>query len=234
VNVRDGATAVRHRLGGHGVTKIMLAAAGAAALTTTIMGGPAGATSGITGIGSPACATGWAGRMNFTPPLKTGGTATSEEISLTARFNCSGGSPPPAPPPTAGKYAGKGIVTMAGANDCANFFAAYPGPFPVVNFTATAHLDGDVAWAPAGINQSNVNFASMQIFTGTAGRLLIKLPAPPGSGVVVGSYTPAAKLSLRTFPASYAAAAAACGTASGLSTLTIVASNGGGPSHGTW
>jgi len=232
MSTRASTAGLRPRLAGHRGTKILLAAAGAAALAATIMSGPVGAASRATGTGSPACDSGWTGTMRFNPPLMTGGAATSEGVTLSASFDCSGGTPAPMPPPSSGSYVPKGTVSRPGANNCAKWFADYPGPFHLVHFNA-APLDGGVAWAPAGIDGSNVNFQSVEIQTGPAGRLIITLPAPlPAVGHVIGSYASKANLTLRT-STSFTAAQGAC-NGTGLSKLTVVASNPGGSSQGTF
>jgi len=170
--------------------------------------------------------------MHFNPPLTGGGVAASEGVALTGSFDCSGGNPTPMPQPSSGSYGAKAIVTMANANSCAKWLAAYPGPFHLVHFN-TNHLDGDVKWAPAGIDESNVNFQSMEIQTGRAGRLTVTLPAPPAVGHVIGSYPSTASLTLRT-SSTLTNALLACISPTGLSSLTVVASNPSGSSQGTF
>jgi hypothetical protein len=233
MHTRTSTAGLRHRLAGHRGTKIILAAAGAAALAATIMSGPVGAASRAQGTGSPACDSKWTGTIHFNPPLSTGGTATGEDMGFGFKFSCAGGSPPPAPPPSSGTYDGKGFVTAAGANDCAKWLAAYPGPFHLVHFDSDAPMFGDVAWSPAGIDPSTVIFPTIEIRTGPAGRLIVTVPAPlPAVGHVTGSYPSTANLTLRT-NLSFATAQMACNT-TGLSSLKIVASNPGGSSTGTF
>jgi len=211
--------------------KRLLCAAGAAALAAAAMASPAAASAGppVTGTGTPLCNAGYTGTMTFTTPLKNGGTATSEEISLQLKFTgCSGG----APVPTAGVYGAKGIVTGAGANDCAHYFSPPSTTPPIVNFDPNAHLDGVVAWSPAGtINPSNVSFAKMRIWTSAAGHLKIVLP--PAGSLVTGSYAPAASVVLRTAQ-NFAAVTTACSGPS-LGSLKIVPANPASAiSQGKW
>jgi hypothetical protein len=209
-----------------------IASAGALAFASV---GPAAALNNVTGTGTTTCNAGYAGRFTFSPALKAGGIAAKEEVGVELSFNgCSGGAPVPA----SGHYAAKGIVAGAGANNCANWFAAAAGITPGLatrTFNA-APLDGAVAWAPAGINDSNVRFSNMQIKTGTGllHHLTFKLPIPLGSGVVTGSYAATSQLILRVAAAStYAAVTAAC-AGPGVPSLNIVQTSPAGSSSGTW
>ena len=78
-----------------------------------------------------------------------------------------------------------------------------------------------------------MNFQSVEIQTGPAGRLIIMLPAPlPAVGHVIGSYAPKANLTLRA-SSTLTNALSACNS-TGLASLKIVASNPGGSSQGTF
>jgi hypothetical protein len=220
---------------GHGLrrraTKLLLCAAGAATLAATATAIPAAASAGppVTGTGTPLCNAGYSGTMNFLTTLKNGGTATSEEITLQMQFTgCSGGSPVP----TAGVYNAKGIVTGAGANDCAHYFSPPATTPPIVNFNPNAHLDGVVNWSPAGtINPSNVGFSKMRIWTNGGGFLRIRLPA--AASTVTGSYAPTANLLLRVAQKWPAVSTSCAGP--GLTSLKIVPANPSSAiSQGTW
>lgn len=207
-----------------------LASAGALALTAT---GPAAAMNNPVGVGTTTCTAGYTGTMNFFPALKTGGTSTTEEVSLNLSFNtCTGGTPTP----VAGKYVAKGIVSGAGANNCANWFAPSVGTSPgiAIRIFNQAPLDGDVVWSPSSISPSNVRFNNIRIRTGagTFHRLALVLPNT-GSGVVTGSYAAVSNLILLVSTAqNYPAVTTTCTT--GLSSLTIVPSYGSSNSTGTW
>jgi spore coat protein U-like protein len=210
-----------------------LASAGALAFASV---GPAAAVDNVTGTGTTTCSAGYAGTFTFSPALKTGGTSTTEEVAVELSFTgCSGGSPVP----VSGHYGAKGIVSGAGAINCANWFAPAVGTTPGIasrTFNA-APLDGDVAWSPTTINQSNVRFGNMRIRTGTGATnyLTFKLPIPPGTGVVTGSYAPTSQLVLRVTPAqTYAALSSACASAAGVPAVKIVPSSPAGSSTGTW
>ena len=155
-------------------TAAAIASAGALAFASA---GPAAALDNVTGTGTTTCSAGYAGTFTFSPALKTGGTSTKEEVEVELSFTgCSGGTPVP----VSGHYGAKGIVSGAGANNCANWFAPAVGTTPgiaVRNFNL-APLDGDVAWSPTNINQSNVRFSSMRIRTrpGATNYLTFKLP----------------------------------------------------------
>jgi hypothetical protein len=207
-----------------------IASAGALAFASA---GPAAALDNVTGTGTTTCSAGYAGTFTFSPALKTGGTSTTEEVEVDLNFTgCSGGTPVP----VSGHYVAKGIVSGAGANNCANWFAPAVGATPgiAVRTFNLAPLDGDVAWSPTTINQSNVRFSSMRIRTrpGTTNYLTFKLPNT-GAGVVAGSYAPTSQLVLRVTPAqTYAALSAACTT--GVPAVKIVPTSPAGSSHGTW
>jgi hypothetical protein len=209
-----------------------LASAGALAFASV---GPAAAVDNVTGTGTTTCSAGYAGQFTFSPPLKAGGISTSEEVAVELSFTgCSGGSPVP----VSGHYGAKGIVSGAGANNCANWFAPAVGSTPGIasrTFNA-APLDGDVAWSPTTINQSNVRFSNMRIRTGTGATnyLTFKLPIPPGTGVVTGSYAPASQLVLRVTPAQTFAALSSSCTGTGVPAVKIVPSSPAGTSTGTW
>ena len=210
-----------------------IASAGALAFASV---GPAAALDSVTGIGTgtTTCSAGYAGQFTFSPALKAAGTSTSEEVVVELSFDgCSGGAPVPA----SGHYVAKGIVSGAGANNCANWFAPAVGITPgiAVRTFNSAPLDGDVSWTPTTISQSNVRFGNMRIRTGTGATnyLTFKLPIPPGTGVVTGSYAPTSQLVLRVTPAqTYAALSTACTT--GVPAVKIVPSSPAGSSTGTW
>jgi hypothetical protein len=211
-------------------TAAAIASAGALAFASA---GPAAALDNVTGTGTTTCSAGYAGTFTFSPALKTGGTSTKEEVEVELSFTgCSGGTPVP----VSGHYGAKGIVSGAGANNCANWFAPAVGTTPgiaVRNFNL-APLDGDVAWSPTNINQSNVRFSSMRIRTrpGATNYLTFKLPNA-GAGVVAGSYAPTSQLVLRVAAAqNYAALSAACTT--GVPVVKIVPASPAGSSTGTW
>ncbi len=196
--------------------------------------GPAAAVDNVTGTGTTTCSAGYAGTFTFSPALKAGGTSTKEEVEVELSFTgCSGG----APVPVSGHYGAKGIVSGAGANDCANWFAPAVGitPGTAVRTFNLARLDGDVAWSPTSINQSNVRFNNMRIRTrpGLTNYLTFKLPNT-GAGLVTGSYAPTSQLVLRVAAAqNYAALSTLCSGA-GVSTVKIVPSSPAGISSGTW
>lgn len=221
MNTHATAAVMRHSLR-HRAPKLLLCAAGAAALTLTAMG-PAAAGVGPIGTGSPLCNAGYTGTMTFTPALANTGTAGSETVVLTLAFSgCSGGLPRP----RSGSYTATGTVTMTNANACANWLVPPPGTSPLVNFAPA--LSGTVTWSPATISPSTVSFSRMRFGTGGPGRIVAKLPG----GVVTGSYTPTASLVLR-IQQKWAAVASACAN-SNVPSLTIVPSTSAGVSQGTW
>jgi len=207
-----------------------IASAGALAATSA---GPAAATVNPVGTGTTTCSAGYRGTFTFNPALRAAGTATTEGVVVKLSFaGCSGGTPVPA----SGQYAAKGIVSGAGANNCANWFAPPVGTSPGIatRIFNQAPLDGAVAWSPTTISPSNVRFSNMRIKTGAGAfkRLTFILPNT-GAGVVAGSYAPTSQLVLRVTPAqTYAALSAACTT--GVPAVKIVPTSPAGSSHGTW
>jgi hypothetical protein len=195
--------------------------------------GPAAALANVTGTGTTTCSASYTGKFTFSPALKNGGTSTKEEVGVELSFSgCSLGTPVP----VSGHYGAKGIVSGAGANDCANWFAPAVGitPGTAVRTFNAAPLDGDVAWSPTTINQSNVRFSNMRIRTrpGLTNYLTFKLPNA-GTGLVTGSYAPTSQLVLRVSPAqTYAALSTACTT--GVAAVNIVQTSPAGSSTGTW
>jgi hypothetical protein len=224
VNMHATAAALRHSLRCR-TTKLLLCAAGAAALTLTAMG-PAAAGVGPIGTGSPLCNAGYTGTMTFNPALMNAGAATSETVGLTLAFSgCSGG----VPRPRSGSYTATGTVTMTGANACANWLVPPPGTSPLVNFTTP--LLGTVTWSPATISPSTVSFSKLRFGTGGPGRIVAKLPGP--GSVVSGSYAPTASLLLRIMQ-KWASVASSCAN-SNVPFLTIVPSTSATAiSQGTW
>jgi len=215
------------------ITAIATSAAAAAALAFT-PAGPAAALNNVTGTGTTTCKTGYTGRFTFSPALTAGGASTHEAVGVELSFGgCSGGSPVPA----SGSYGPKGVVTGAGASNCAKWFAPSAGTAPgfaVRNFNG-APMDGGVSWSPSTINGSNVRFGSMRIMTGagTLHDLTFILPNV-GTGAVTGSYAPKSHLVLRVDPAqNYPALTAACASG-GVSAVNIVPTSPAGSSTGTW
>jgi hypothetical protein len=222
VNMHATAAALRHSLRCR-TTKLLLCAAGAAALALTTMG-PATAGVGPIGTGTPLCNAGYTGTMTFTPPLTNTGTATSETVALNMAFSgCSGG----VPRPRSGSYTATGTVTMPSANACANWLVPPPGTSPLINLSPA--LSGTVTWSPATINTSTVSFSRMRFGTGGPGRIVAKLPG----GVVTGSYAPTASLLLRIMQ-HWAAVASACANSSVPSLTIIQSTSATAISYGTW
>jgi hypothetical protein len=213
-------------------TRLTVSIAAALASAGVLLGTQAGpAIAGVTATGTTTCTAGWAGTMTFSPALKTGGTASTVEVGMTVTFSgCTGGSVVP----SSGVYAAKGIVTGAGANNCANWFASASAtpPYEVVNFSPSAKLDGAVSWSPTSINSSNVSFPSMRIRTGAAGWFTIRLANPATLGTVTGSYASTSSLALRTAQSYPTVVNTEC--PSGVSSLTITQTSNTVSSAGYW
>lgn len=176
-------------------------------------------------IGITHCNGAWSGKLQFTPALVTGGTAAQVEVSVTAVVAaCTGGSPPP----TSGKLIGKGVITGAGANNCANYFATPAPPGGTDPMTFSTPLQGDIVWTPTGIAPSTISVAAMSVTTTTnAAAVTFKAPVV----TVTGSYpTTSGKFRFNTVKALstiLGTTTGNCGNTSGLSKLVIA---GGGSS----
>ncbi len=194
----------------------------------TATAGSAQARPNVVGAGITHCNGGWTGKLTFTPPLIAAGVATTEEVALTATAPaCAGG----VPVPTSAKLVGKGIISMAGANDCANYFAtpAPPGGTDTLTFAPGSLFGGAITWTPAAISSSSFSFSTATMKTTTlAAPVTFKAPVV----TVTGSYpTAVGKFrfnSVKLLGAILGAAAGNCGGVGGLSKLTISAAGSAG------
>jgi hypothetical protein len=115
----------------------------------------------VVGTGITHCNGGWVRGLKFAPPLVNGGVAASETVTLTTTMPaCAGG----VPVPTSGVLLGKGVVNMAGANNCASYFAAAGGTDPFT-FGPGAAFAGKITWTPAVIAPSNFSLATISATT---------------------------------------------------------------------
>jgi hypothetical protein len=165
------------------------------------------------GVGITNCNAHWSGTMSFSPLLVTGGTATSETITLVAAEKpCTGGTPVPA----AMKIKGVGTISGPHADDCNSFFLSPPPGPETLTFSPT--LAGAIAWTPTSITASHYSFPSATITD--------SLPTAPvvfkATGITVtGSYpTTAGKIKFKSV-ATLSSIETACGT--GLGAIDIAA-----------
>lgn len=180
----------------------------------------------VVGTGITHCVGGWTGVVTFGLALLTGGTASTEEVSLTAIVRpCAGGTPTP----TKGKFVGKGIINAAGANDCNNFFAtpAPPGGTDVETFTP--FFGGAISWSPPSISSSLLSLTAMDVITSSlASPVQFKAPVV----TVTNSYaTAAGKFKFKTtqlLGTILSNSVGDCGSTSGLSQVTIAAAGSNG------
>ncbi len=202
-----------------------------AALIVILIVLPAAASSAksspaIVGVGITHCNGAWTGVMDFGPALLTGGTATTEEVSIDAVVSaCAGGTPPP----VKGKFVGKGIINEPGANDCNNFFAtpAPPGATHVETFTP--YFGGDIRWTPTSISPSSISLTTMRVTTSsTASAVVFKAPIV----TVTSSYpTAAGKFKFKTtalLGTILSSGVGDCGSTSGLSSVSIASAGSTG------
>lgn len=180
----------------------------------------------VLGTGHTTCTGAWTGTLQFNPPLKNGGTATNEEISIMAVAKpCTGGTPTP----TLGKIIGKGIIHGAAANSCAHIPLAPPGGTHVNTFLAPGFYEG-ISWTPATITSTSINFPTVRVVTTTpTAPVKFKATGPTTAG---SSYAdPAATETLsttKTYAVIKSAGAGDCGSTSGVSSLTLRAAGTGG------
>ena len=173
----------------------------------------------VLGTGHTKCTGAWTGILRFGPPLINGGTATNEEISITAVAKpCVGGTPTP----TLGKIVGKGIIHGAAANSCAHIPLAPPGGTHVATFLAPGFYEG-IAWTPAAIASTSINFPTIRVTTTTpAAPVKFTMTGPTTAG---SSYAdPAATETLstaKTYAMIKSAGAGDCGSTGGVSSLTL-------------
>lgn len=173
----------------------------------------------VLGAGHTTCAGAWTGTLHFAPPLINGGTATNEEVSITAVAKpCTGG----APVPTLGKIIGKGIIHGLAANSCAHIPLAPPGGTHVNAFLSPGFYEG-ITWTPATITSTSINFPTVSVITTTPGApVKFKATGPTSAG---SSYPDAAATETLSTTKVYAviksAGAGDCGSTGGVSSLTL-------------
>jgi hypothetical protein len=170
-----------------------------AALLVSLVVLPATASSAqahpnVVGTGITHCNGGWTGKLTFTPPLINAGVATTENVTLTATAPaCALG----VPVPTSAKLVGKGVISGAGANNCAAYFAtpAPPGGTDILTFGPAA-FGGAITWTPVAIASSSFGFGTAKMTT-TALAAPVTFTAPVVT--VTGSYpTGAGKFKFNT------------------------------------
>jgi hypothetical protein len=159
----------------------------------------------VTGTGTTTCTGAWTGKLHFSPPLKTAGTAHSEEVSIEARAKpCAGGTPPP----TKGKIVGKGIISGAGANDCTT----------TMTFNTPGFYEG-ITWTPVVVG-TRLDFPTLTWAPG-AGASTGHLVISGGPVTTAGSYAITTATQSLTTLLTTAAILADCGSAAGVSALSI-------------
>ena len=163
--------------------------------------------------------------FEFSPALVTAGVAATETVTLTSTLTiCAGG----VPVPTSGVLLGKGVINMAGANNCASYFAAGGGT-DLFNF-GLGGFTGSIKWAPAAITPSTFSLATISATT--------TLPAAPVTlkalAITVATSYPTAvgKFKLQTVKSLATILSAAgtdnCGSPLGLRRLGIAAASSKG------
>jgi hypothetical protein len=180
----------------------------------------------VVGVGITHCNGAWTGTLAFSPPLLTGGTATTEGVSITGvAASCTGGTPPP----TSGKLDGKAVITGAGANNCSNYFATPAPPGGIDTLTFSPNFNGAIYWTPTSISPSSYSFAAMTAIT-TSTAATVRFKAPVVS--VTGSYpTAAGKFAFNTVKllgTILGSGSGNCASTSGLSNLRIAAAGSSG------
>ena len=188
----------------------------------------AGAHPDVVGVGITNCTAAWAGKLKFSPPLVNGGVAPTEDVSLLATAAaCAGG----VPAPTSGALVGKGVISMAGANNCANYFAtpAPPGGTDTLTVAPGSLFAGSITWTPAGIHSSSFTFSAFTMTTTTlAAPVTFKAPTVNVSSsypTVAGTFT---FNTVKTLGVILGGAAGNCGGVGGLTKLKIAAPGSSG------
>ena len=173
----------------------------------------------VVGAGHTKCTGAWTGILRFGPPLINGGTATNEEVSITAVAKpCVGGTPTP----TLGKIVGKGIIHGAAANSCAHIPLAPPGGTHVATFLSPGFYEG-ITWTPATIASTSINFPSFKVITATpAAPIKFTATGPTTAGSSYPDATATQTLSTqKPYAVIKSAGAGDCGSTSGVSSLTL-------------
>lgn len=170
-------------------------------------------TNPVTGTGTPTCTGAWTGKLHFSPALKNGGTATSEEVSIQATAKpCASGTPVP----TKGKIVGKGIISGAGANSCLQLSGT-------MTFNTPGFFE-EIAWTPVVVD-TRMDFPTLTWTTVGTHKVASGGPVTP-----TGSYAPGPANQALTTAQTVTGIATTCGTATGLTALNI----GTVPSTGTY
>ena len=191
----------------------------AAVLLVALLGIPVAvagaATPNVVGSGTTTCYLGSPPleRISFVPPLKNGGTAAKEEVSIDVTLSsCFGGTPTP----RKGTLLAKGAFVAPGADNCANFFSATT---PYTNTLAfTSLLSDTITWTSSGppLTATKVTFGTLTMHS-TGAQVTFSSTA----GSATGSYpTTAASQALRTLKTN-AYILGRCHVEGGLSYLTI-------------
>jgi len=173
----------------------------------------------VLGTGHTTCAGAWTGTLHFAPPLINGGTANSEEVSITAVARpCIGGTPTP----TLGKIIGKGIIHGTAANSCAHIPLAPPGGTHVNTFLAPGFYEG-ITWTPATITSTSINFPTVKVITTTpAAPVKFAATGPTAAGSSYADPTATETLSTtKTYAVIKSAGVGDCGSTGGVSSLTL-------------
>jgi hypothetical protein len=178
--------------------------------------------------GSVTCTNNWTGVIKFNPPLKTGGTATSEVFTVKAKLgNTAAPCGTSAGSVELGTIKGKlkfVVPAPGGANNCTTIFSGGP----IVPVLASRFK---LKWsAPPGAPSIWKQPPPFSV----VGTLGAPSTIAVSGGIVTGSFAappPAPNASLSGPAANWAGAAitGACGTTAGLASLPLSA-----PSTGTW
>jgi hypothetical protein len=166
-------------------------------LLATVGASGATANASVTGSGTNNCST-LSGSLSFSPALKSGGTATTETVTVKSiATGCTGGTPAP----TKILGSAKLVISKAGANDCAGLAGGSNNVTIKETYTPKVTASTFTGTATGGISATgDATFTT--------------------NGVVTGSY-PSGTASSVADVGSAATIGAACGTAKGVAKLTI-------------
>jgi hypothetical protein len=181
------------------------------------VGGAGAETDNIVGVGNPVCAGTWTGKITFAPPLKNGGVAPTEKVSIKAKAKpCVGG----APVPVKGALSGTEVINAPGANNCALLLPPPPAAVNVpIPFLET------IKWKPGNIHFTQVAFPTETVTsTVLAAPVTFSATGPTVAGSSYVSLVATQSVnSVKTYAVITGGALGNCGNASGLANLMISA-----------
>ena len=116
----------------------------------------------VVGVGHPICTGAWNGAIEFSPALKTAGTAPKERIVVKAEARtCTGGTPAP----TGGTVSLSKTIVTTNANRCSKIL---PNTLFTTKTDAIPFMMS-VLWLPSGITPTPIAFPNLKVTSTTGG-----------------------------------------------------------------